>query len=344
MISVARLAAVLCFALATNSSAEPRSVIPDLFTTPQVQFGTGHAGPNGPLINPALPDVPGPPSGWYLAQWRKPQLLSPDKMIRDDETARDQLLGIPLYSFATPASRLDIYQRPNRHYTFGLMSKGGAHTISGGTNVFLATEELKDATFDHPLDYHLTVTMPIASVSASEPNDIATGTVGAQVMTGFVLRLNDPEAHHATSYFLQINHTDSRNRLLPFRTCYMDRALQRLVVVTPASATFPFAHFAKPPKQMEVSMNDLLCNLVSQPFMCPAPDGRRATEFPASAHDPKNWSISSMYVGLETQVEDARAGAHDSVRRNSEVSLRIFDLGLTSDRSVPFSFASCAKQ
>jgi hypothetical protein len=100
-------------ALRLAAAAQDESVFPDPgLRNPMLLFHTGRAVPGrGPEISDVAPDIPGRPSGWYIAQWRKSEILGAQSLKLDDPQTRDDSLGIAAWSFATPngESRVAIY-------------------------------------------------------------------------------------------------------------------------------------------------------------------------------------------------------------------------------------------
>ncbi|KQP48949.1 hypothetical protein ASF39_14445 [Methylobacterium sp. Leaf108] len=312
----------------------------------RIRFHLGGVRDNAPDISPVLPDMPGPASAWYLAQWQKRDPLRPERMLRADPAATDPRLGPPLVSFpsASGESRLDIYRGEGSAPVFGLTSAGGTLTAAGGANVFLSVNAAETAaSLDAPTVYRVGLKLTQASVAARDPRSLDNGDVLAQVFTGFTLRFTDPATGKVTPAFLQIPHADSREGDPTHRQCSLSNGTAQLLTVggVRGRRLLPFAAAAPeaPLASLAFDLNREVCALARAEFQCSGGGASQRFRLPASAMDLANWRIGSLYIGLETQ--DSVEKAPNPVRGSVRVSLQVSDPRVSQDVSPTRRRATC---
>jgi len=105
----------------------------------------------------------------------------------------------------------------------------------------------------------------------------------------------------------------------------------------------PFVPNAGAPTHATYNLNRHLCQMISRPFSCREPNASKLPfAFPDSAYELKNWRLTSMYVGIETEDHDARAAAKSYDKQGDiSVAFQLSDLLVLRDESGPV--VSCSK-
>lgn len=331
-----------------GARAETVRVFPSLgIEGARLRFHLGEVRDNAPAISPTLPEIPGSVSAWYIAQWRKRELLKPERMVRHDAAGVDPGLGTPAFSFPSTSgeSRLDIFQQLGRPYVFGLTASGGPRSSEGGANLFLAADALGDGVgLTSPTTYRVKLKLTRASASAHDPNDLRNGTVLAQVFTGFTLRFTDPATGKVTPAFLQIHHADSRGQRPDYRQCSFANGTAQILIGGGLAADH-FLPFRPSPGRAPLTpytfdLNRHVCALVRAEFSCSGATGPHPFAFPAAAADLGNWRIRSIYVGLETQSSGVDLAAPP--KGKVAVGLQVSDPEILQPESRPGASVTCA--
>jgi hypothetical protein len=293
----------LMFAIAGAAPAlgAPELLVPE--PGPRLAFETGAVVNFKAVVFPDRPPVPGPDSTWQVTQWRKREVLRPEAMTRRDARFADPRLGVPAFSWAAADGESRVsYFRGRQGGVFELEASGGELGPAGGANLFLSADVTRaDATFDQPVTLALDLRLSRARASGAAPA-IASGAVLAQVFAGFTLRYTDPGDGRVIPVFLQIPLSNSRNDPTPYRGCHRhDGAVEMTEAsLAPGEALIPYA--AGPARPVALDLNAHLRRLIAAGFTCDEGDGkRRAFVFPAGAREGRNWRVTSMYVGLETE-------------------------------------------
>ena len=310
--------------------AQVQSVFPDLgLAAARLRFETGKVIDNLPQIFPGIPDIPGEASAWEVAQWNKHELLRPDDMRRNDPRYADRLLGVPLYTFDTADHelRLSIFVASNGTAVYELAAADGSLTPIGGSNLLLAAKVSRpDLTFDRVINYALDLKLSTAVIRAS-PSAVRSGAVLVQTLSGFTVLFVSPETNETISVFLQIDHGSSQASEGDYRGCYPDGNNQDIVFGYSAHGHYrmPFRPNPETPVHATYNLNDVLCQMLKAPIICRFADGTtKPLQFPAAARSFKNWRLTSMYVGLETENRDVRPGAAtNSIQGEVQVALQI---------------------
>jgi hypothetical protein len=334
---------------AERSQAE--SVFPEPgLTNARLRFHTGAAEPNGPVIAETLPHISGPPSAWFVAQWHQDgPLLRPDEMTKDDPITRDSRLGRAAYAFSASDGHMHVWIYPNKVYqgfVFDLYERGGALQADGGANVFLSAEAAtKDATLDAVIRYSFYAKLSKARVSFDHPAARHNGSVLAQIFSGFIFHLDNGKPDISATVFLQIQHTSSRNESIDYHSCrYDDRSVTVLFSRNLASdLQLPFVRSTGRLQRLSFILNRYVCAFLTRPLPCSGPRGNQLnlTLVPA-AFDFKNWRLTSMYIGLETEDHDIRStSASSRVQGSVEAGLQVADLRVIRYPDQRFDRTSC---
>jgi hypothetical protein len=339
--------------LAWAAEVQPaENVFPDPgLTNPRLRFHTGEPGPGGPVISPILPNISGAPSAWFVTQWyHEGPLLRPDAMTENDPLTRDPHLGVASYAFTAPDSHAHVWiyrDEPHHNFVFDLYERGGGWTSEGGTNLFLtAYVAAKDARLDAEVDYSFSAELTKASVAFNDPAAIGNGVVAAQIFSGFIFHIDESDSNKPATVFLQIQFADSRNNPIDYHSChYDDRSVNILFSRNlPSDPWLPFSPDTGLLRPLNYVLNRYVCAFLSRPLHCIGPQGQQPdlAIVPAAA-DFKNWRLTSMYIGLETQDHDIRpTSANRSKQGSVEAGVQIADLRVTRYPERSFDRASCA--
>jgi hypothetical protein len=314
----------------------------------RIRFHTGQVENNQPQISPVLPNIPGPPSHWYLVQWAQPQVISPTSLKTDVPTTRDAHFGLAKYAFTAPDghSHLWIYQdRVSHHPVYELYERGGALTAAGGANVFLASDAPPGGIdLDHELLYEMDAKLSKASVRAGLPAQ-ESGAVLAQVFAGFIIHFPEQDGKAISTLFLQLPIARSFPATNEYRSCTSDNGHRNIIfgALPKADSYLPFAVDKGPPRHLRYNINSYICEFISRPVTCTDSTGRKTIwSLPATITGFRDWRILNMYVGLETEAQDFRPGSPTRDPKGKvEVALQLADLKVTPDHRLDFNRASC---
>jgi hypothetical protein len=348
--SVASLA-LLQFIVLPAEAEEPANAFPGIGReVERIRFHTGQVENNQPQISPILPQIPGPPSHWSLVQWAQPQVILPTSQKTDDPTTRDASFGLAKYAFTAPDghSHLWIYQDPfSRHPVYELYERGGALTVAGGANVFLASDAPPGGiSLDYELLYEMDAKLSKASVHASLPAQEG-GAVLAQVFAGFIIHFPEQDGKELSTLFLQLPIARSIPSPNEYRFCTSDKGHRNITFgASPKTDSYlPFAVDNGPLRQLRFNINSYICELISRPVTCTDSAGQKTSwSLPATATGFQDWRILSMYVGLETEAQDLRPQSRTKDPEGKvEVALQLADLKVTPDNRRHFSRANCTR-
>jgi hypothetical protein len=295
--------------MADTADAEVDLIPPLESASPRLRFHLGEVQQNQPSISPVLPDMPFPPSPYYIAQWHQKGYIRPDMLQQSDKATYDARLGIAPYAFEAPDGHAHVWIY---HYGSGwlyeLYEAAGSVDQGGGSNVFLTSDvRLMRATFDRRITFDFDTKLSRAAITASAEAQ-ATGAVLSQVFVGFGLLFADPGSSYKRSVFMQLPISISRanfNYNKPMFFC----SGQEIALFTPSlrseQRTLPFSSDTGPLHHFHWVLNDYMHELVSS-HAC-------GMNWPASASLMRNWSLTGFYMGLETEAADDRSSAasHD---------------------------------
>lgn len=322
------------------SFAQGVSILPDPgLSNPKLRFHTGKVVDNAPELSPTLPDIPGDASPWYVVEWGKHEILSPDQMSTHDVAVKDPLLGAPLYTFGTSDNelRLSIYQTSAGNMVYELAATGGELSELGGSNLFLAANaSTSNATFDNPLTYSLDMKVSKANVTGSF-RARRSGAVGGQILSGFVITYKNPSSTDAIVAFVQLEHANSGNNFTEYRSCSVRGNIHEVVYndLFADETRLQYIESGGFPTHMEFVLNRHLCQLISAPLWCLNSDGTKLLfAFPKEANLLTNWRLVSTYVGLETETRDLRNSSQIRTEQGTlSLSVQLSNLTLLQDQS-----------
>ncbi len=301
---------------------------------PRLHFHLGDVAANRPALSPILPDMGAyPASPWYLAQWQQSTVLRPDRMSRDDPATRDPELGVAAYGFEAPDghAHLRIWQG-GPGWVFELYERGGMLTAGGGSNLFLAADTVHPVRLDRPVTYTLQARVSRAAATYDTADAEASGAVLAQIFSGFGITFHDPAGAATQFVFLQLPLSASRPILRTRNViCTLDAGGPHLLFAPSlhrGETLLPFRPAGPGMTTLRYGLRDYVQDLVSEPYPC----GGRTLDWPAAARDPGNWTLGGLYVGLETEDADLRAGAtRQGAQGTVEAALQIADIRLVRE-------------
>ena len=296
------------FELTTTPVPEPAtdvSVFPNPgLANPRMQFNTGGVVDGNPELSPTLPDMPGPLSGWFVATWHRSEILNANEMVTNDPSVSDPTLGSAAYAFTTPNqnAQLAIYRdAANNQWVYNLFERNGILTSSGGANLFLEVpNNSANVAMNNPVFYSLYAKISEASVTYDSSAAMTNGAVLAQVFSGFILK----DSSQGLTAFMQIHMADSRSG---YGTKGGITDLQQsgntyiVDIAPPGGDPFAFQTDNGPLHYLFYQLNPFFSEFLA------------AESFGSAASNPANWSLNSMYVGLETENSISGGAAQGSV-------------------------------
>ena len=317
---------------AADGQSTPYDVVPPLaLSGPRLHFHLGGVEANRPALSPILPDMAAyPASPWYLAQWQQSTVVRPDRMSRDDPVTRDPGLGVAAYGFEAPDGHAHLrIWRNGPGWVFELYERGGMVTAGGGSNLFLAVDATSPARLDRPTTYTLQARVSRASATYDTAQAEASGAVLAQIFSGFGLTFHDPAGAATQFVFLQLPLSSSRPVSRARNViCTLDAGGPHLLFAPSlhrGETVLPFRPAGPGMATLRYELQDYVRELVSEPYPC----GERMLTWPRAARDLGNWTLGGLYVGLETENADLRAGAAGPGAQGTvEAALQVADIRL----------------
>ena len=318
-------------------------------TNPRMNFNLGTR-VNGVDIagnSPYLPAIPGPLSGWTIAMWHRHETLNARELVRHDRALRDPRLGVPTYAFITPDhnTHLAIYRDHNTHrWVYELFEKDGMLLPNGGANLFLSAKARGGPfTMNHPIIYNLWAKISQAHIRYYNSIAEKSGAVLAQVFTGFIFTMHSPHPADRITLFLQIPLTDSRNgkfwsqRMssadgVTYQHCDSGKNGTVIIenIVPPGGCPLPFRAQRGPLQHLHYRLNTFLRAVLAHPLMFRNSHGdMQRLVYTNQAHHLRNWTLNSIYVGLETENRDFRPGVTDHHSQGTvSVALQVANLSV----------------
>jgi hypothetical protein len=289
----------------------------------RMRFHEGKIQNNQPLLDPNLPNMPGDVSPWYISQWNQNSYIFPNPVQANDPNTYDPVLGIAKYAFASADGHAHVWIYQNNGVnTYELYETGGTLINAGGSNLFLTTDKMTPGSFGRPLTVDFDAKLSKALITGT-PEALQNGIVLSQVFAGFGLMFTDPQTRAQQFVFLQIGISATRggvSRTAQFicggnnTVALFGPNMNNNEVILPYQSDLgPLHHFHY---DMNRYLNDLL-NTTS----CNA-------RWTANQKNPANWTLSGVYIGLETEAADARNGTVGPPQGVLETGFQIANLRL----------------
>lgn len=294
---------LLCLSAAPSGSLYAASfvnlVTPLELASPRVPFHEGKTQNGQPLINPALPSLPGTASDWYVAQWQQPLYLSAGNISQESRPDRKS------WQFTVPDRRLSlkIAREPRASgYVYNLFERGGLLTDGGGSNLFLATNARKTNTdFSKKITLSVNTRVTTAVARYNTPAAELTGAVQAMAFTGIGLMFVDPNGGLRQFVFMQVSLTSSRSSTNSARLMCRLAGDQPQLLYAPDVDALPFKQTRRT-RHMLYDLSTLVDTMISHPYPC----GGRSINWSAAERIVANWHFTGLYIGLEVQDQDLR--------------------------------------
>jgi hypothetical protein len=318
-------------------------------TNPRMKFNTGKVVKGTPQFSPLLPNIRGPLSGWCVWMAHRSEYLNGSEMVRNDEKLKDARFGPAAYAFIAPNhnSRLAIYRNHTAHrWVYDLFERNGPLDPDGGANLFLmANARSGHFTMNHPVVYNLRAKISQAHIRYYNSSAEKSGAVLAQVFSGFILKFHSRNPRQRITLFMQIHMADSRPWMgttgeITDEQCTWNPAGAVLIADLAPPGGYPF-HFRPdggPLHHLHYLLNGFLSKiLAAPPPLCRRTDGSvHHLKFTNRMKNLKNWTLNSMYVGLETENRDYRPGVRDHQPQGTvSVGLQVSDLSVVSEVARP---------
>jgi hypothetical protein len=337
-----RFSAVLfaaCLALAAHAApaAAQTQLLPD-FDNPKLGFGTGKVVGNKPQISDVYPDIPGPPSPWWVTQWTQPILLSGDQMTRNDPATADPAFGPAAYGFtaADGHSHVWIYMNgQDGHPVYDLYERGGTLSNGGGANIYLATGVKPPVSFDHQIHFSMLAGISNAVASYDTPAAKKTGAVMGMAYMSYVVQFPSPAGGATSTLFMQVALANSFPNAKFHVSCVM-RKNGSLMLMTGGtlSGQAPLPFTPNPGRLVPVAydVNDYITRTFARTANCQE-KGAGVQPVDLAQVPASSILLKSVYVGLETQNTDKRPGAAMAAPQGQmEMGLQLSNLTLTSSQ------------
>ncbi len=165
---------------------------------PKLQFNNGQVSGISEVMNPVLPNIPGPVStGWHITQWNPGSWFDPADTIIAPPVS-DPVLGQAIYGWQANGSSVDVFGTPG-HDTYALTSGGGSLR-----DLNLEADTMPAATYTFDQQVTFTADERIAAASNFSPLD------GASAANCFTVAFNRQDAPDydpnlpTISFFLQV--------------------------------------------------------------------------------------------------------------------------------------------
>jgi len=257
--------------------------------------------------------MPFAPSAWYVAQWQQDSYVQPTLLPEANSNSlhEDPKLGKPTYVFAAPDGHaaVRVYNQ-NGSWVYELEESGGTLTGKGGSNLFLSVNAVEPgARFDQDISYDTDIKLSAAMVHYDMAGAAISGAVLSQVFTGFGLMFSDPITREQQFVFMQLPIAVSRPTPPTwFSICSLVDKKPKLLYVPARDQDHPLLAYKADNGDMHhlhYLLNTYVSMLVSSPYRC----ADQWIEWPSSARDLRNWRLTSLYIGLETETSDHRPGS-----------------------------------
>lgn len=341
-----------CGSANTGGSPPPASpaalieLLPDPgMKNPVLHFGDGGVQNSRATLFPGTtPPMGYTDYGWWVAQWNKtssdtppiPYYLKPDSYIENDPATVDPALGaarLAFYAENDPAvSQLALYKDPAlNNWVYALWSQDGLLDTGGGSNLFLSNYVNSAAASTLDADVHLQFRTRIARrvLTFNDPAARTDGSVLGSYFTGLTVNYTDPGTGKVYWNFLQIAHANTWESANNYQQC-MSLGGDGIpdvfwAGVLPGDTFLSSAPSSGPLVALDFDVNKYVCALARTTWNC----NGVSTALPAAALDLRNWQITSLYIGLET--ENRAAPNNSVVRGHAGLGVDIEDLHLVKN-------------
>ncbi len=313
-------------------------------TNPRMKFNTGKVVHGIPQFSPLLPLISGPPSGWFVWMAHRSEFLNASEMIKKDKHFEDSHFGAPAYVFITPnhKAHLAIYRDHGKHrWVYDLFEKNGPLEPDGGANLFLSANA-KGLPFamNHPIVYNIWAKISQAHILYYNAKAEKSGAVLAQVFSGFILKFHSRNPGRRMTLFMQIHMADSRSwmgkmgGITDEQASWSPAGAVLIVDIAPLGG-YPFRFRADggPLHHLHYNLGEFLRRILgARPPLCRQTDGPvHRLRFTNRVKRLKNWTLTSMYVGLETENRDCRKGSLNHAPQGTvSVALQVAGLSVVS--------------
>ncbi len=347
------LAGILVMTLIANNAplqagVVQQSVFPDPgLANPRMKFNTGRVVRGIPQFSPLLPNIPRPLSGWFVWMAHRSEYLNGSEMVKNEKGLGDTNFGPAIYMFTTPNqnARLTIYRNHSAHqWVYDLFEKNGPLDPGGGANLFLSANA-KSGRFpmNRPIIYSLWAKISQARIRYYNSNAERSGAVLAQVFSGFILKYHSHNPRHRITLFMQIHMADSRS-WLGRKGGITDKqgtwspagAVLDFDIAPPGGYPFRFRPYHGPLHYLRYNLCLFLREvLVTKPPLCIQADGLdHHLMFTGRVQNLKNWTLTSMYVGLETENRICRPGvSNHNPQGTVSVALQVANVRVMTEPS-----------
>ncbi len=194
---------------------------------------------------------------------------------------------------------------------------------------------------NQPIIYQLRAKISQAHIQYYNSDAKANGAVLAQVFSGFILQCHSTNPRKRITFFLQIPLCDSREGRtrgtggITYSHCV--RGADGSVIIeniTPAGGyPLPFHSQRGPLRHLTYKLNGFLRQVLAHPPTFRESNGAvHRLVYTAREKNLKNWTLNSMYVGLETENRDFRPSSPNHAPQGTvTVALQLAGLSVISE-------------
>ncbi|CAM6054501.1 unnamed protein product [Sphagnum tenellum] len=263
-----------------------------------MRFHLGTIVNNRANVSPVLPDIPEEPSKWYISQWNQSEYIEAKSLRVDDPMTFDPRLGIARYAFnaADGHAHVWIYPTGSNNWVYELYEAGGTLIKTGGSNIFLTTDQMMPSTFNRKMTLDFDGKISKASIFGS-PESQANGTVVSQIFAGLSMMFTDPSSHHQHHVFMQLGISASGKSVRRSAEFVCDESSSIALFgpnLSRGELILPYASDAGPLHHFHYDLNNYLSDLLATKSC--------NVEWSPAALQPTNWLIGGFYIGLETEA------------------------------------------
>ena len=262
-------------------------------------------------VNPARPNVPGPPSPWGVAQFNHDDYLTP----RGVKTYGSGSSAV--YAEISPDQESELIIRGNggSGRVFSLYDADGTVTSDGGRSLYLVAPVTGDvdAHFDREIDLSEDARVYWADVGYATDTAERTGAVLGFAYSTIGLYFHDPAGLDADQFvFMQVGLTFSSDRYTTSVATYACNAGGIPIIYSPALSPgqrLPFRSSNGPFTHLTYNLTAFLRSMVNASHPC---GGTGASVWDQAHRTLTNWRVSGFNWGSETENTDGRATASTS--------------------------------
>ncbi|MHA1846831.1 MAG: hypothetical protein ACTSXU_04235 [Promethearchaeota archaeon] len=235
-------------------------------------------------------------SEWALAQWQAAEVIDPANFNYTLPSKSDPLLGQALFNVETNTTGLAIFNSfdstTRSHYVYQLTCQKGTYTSVGGRNLFLSTTLKKPFPLTSVVQASLKYKIIELEANGSAPDNVG------QIFIGFIFQCNDTGVEgQIDTIFIQAMIANTHH-------CNFYAAGNPDVKTGIYAKPIPGG--LKPVDDPKARLHETNIDLIgflrkALPINYTWMEGSETKSKTYNNQDPKDWMLTSLYIGLETQ-------------------------------------------